>query len=383
MLAVSCAAVAALNRSANPYSLFATDWLRSKSKPETFTHLRLVKAAQVRHLQPRGLILGSSRAETGLSPAHPAWRVQPVYNLGLSDARIYEIQRYFQHACAVAPIEQAVLLLDYSAFVSGSHAAPDFAEQRLAVRADGSPNRWPLWSDFAVSLLSWDALKGSLITLSGRTNEKQYLANGSRDPKAEDDRVRAKGGAAKAFAAFEKRALALAEPEPTTIGQNQLASLRTILDIARAHHIDLRLAIAPMHVRYLEMLDLGGEWENYEQWKREVVRVIEGEAAEKGGVPFVLADFSGYNEFTTERVPERGLADYYHEASHFNMRLGDKLLTLLLGPVEPLRQTQPGHFGVLVTSENLPLQLQAIRQDRAEFRRTRGAEVADLRAATR
>jgi hypothetical protein len=382
-LLLTCAAVALLNRSANPYSLFATDWLRSEGKPETFTHLRLVKAAQVRHLQPRGLILGSSRAETGLSPAHPSWRARPVYNLGLSDARIYEIQRYFQHACSVAPIEQAVLLLDYSAFVAGGAVAPDFEEQRLAVSLDGVPNRSPLWTDFVVSLVSWDALKGSLNTLSGRGDDKKYLLDGSRDPKAEDERVLAKGGAAKAFAAFEERALAMAQPGPKEIGQAELTCLRTILSTARAHQVDLRLAIAPMHVRYLEMLDLGGEWDSYEQWKREVLQIVEDEAAASGAAPFLLADFSGYNEFTAERVPERGLADYYLEASHFNMRLGDKLLTLLLGPLEPLRQSKPGGFGVLLGSANLAAQLQAIRADRDHFRRTRGAEIADLRDAMR
>ncbi|HYF34120.1 MAG TPA: hypothetical protein VD994_02430, partial [Prosthecobacter sp.] len=93
-LLVVVALAALLNRAVNPYSLFARDWLTSKYKPETFTHLRLVKAAQVRHYKPQGLILGSSRAETGLAPDHRSWSAQPVFNLGLSEAGIYEIQRY-------------------------------------------------------------------------------------------------------------------------------------------------------------------------------------------------------------------------------------------------------------------------------------------------
>ena len=79
------------------------------------------------------------RAETGLDPAHPGWAASPVYNLGLSNASIYEIRRYFEHACALADVRQVVVLLDFASFLAGGTVAPDFLEDRLAILPDGSP----------------------------------------------------------------------------------------------------------------------------------------------------------------------------------------------------------------------------------------------------
>ena len=378
-LAAVIAAAALLNRAANPYCLFASDWFSARVKPETFTHLRLVKAMQTRHLHPQAIILGSSRAETGLDPAHPAWAAQPVYNLGLSDAGIYEIKRYFQHACAVGGLKQAVLLLDFTAFLPGGSNAPDFREDRLAMKADGTPNPALPWKDYLVGLASWDACVGSAATLLGRGAEKRYLPDGSRDANAEDARVLSKGGAAKAFAAYEKRALPLMNNGAMTLGTAEMGHLRDTLALARKHHVDLRLAIAPMHARYLEMISIVGQWDLYEQWKREITRLVEEEAAASRLSAVLLMDFGGYDTFTTEEVPQRGLARYYLEASHFTKTLGDILLARVLSP----DVGQPQNFGVRLEGQMIAAHLAAIRDARAAWRAGHAADLETLKAYAR
>lgn len=364
----------------NPYSLFTEGGGGSQDKPETFTHLRMVKAAQVRHLRPQALILGSSRAETGLDPSHPLWRAKPVYNLGLSDAGVYEIKRYFQHACALAPVKQAVVLLDFAAFTAGGHLAPDFREERLAFQLDGSLTLGLWWKDSLMGLATWDAVLGSFNTLARKHGEKRYLPDGSRDAKTEESRLLAKGGAKKAFAAYENRLLNFDSTQIQVLGKDELDCLKEILAIARRNKIDLRMAIAPLHARYLEILDFQGQWNLYEEWKRTMVRVVETEAAASQQSPFLLADFSGYNDFTTEAVPQQGLAKYYFEASHFTKQLGWELLTKLLGPLDTLSGAKPGGFGVLLKSASLEEHLVAIRDARGRYRESHKAEFENLKS---
>lgn len=361
-------ATALVNRAANPYCIFSTDWLKSSHKPETFTHLRLVKAYQVRHLRPRSLILGSSRAETGLDPSHPGWKERPVYNLGLSNASPYEIQLYLQHACEVGDVVEAVLLLDFVSFLEGGAPAPDFQEKRLA--STGSPgNVW--WHDLVTGLLTWDALKGAASTVTGRGGEKKYLPDGSRDAMEEDRRVMSKGGAAKAFAAYEKR---MTLPEKSvddakfSLGTHEMECFRKILEIARAHGIRLHLAIAPSHARYLQIIHRRGMWKLYEDWKRELVSILLLEAGENA--PFPLLDFGVFSEETEDPVPAQGLARYYYEASHFNKRLGNVLLNRLLSHQPGAAAVPPGGFGFLLASKALDRHLSAVRTARDDYERS-------------
>lgn len=354
-----------LNRAANPYCLFATDWLPSKSKPETFTHLRLVKAMQVRHVKPQAVILGSSRAETGLSPEHAGWKARPAYNLGLSDARLYEIKSYFEFACSQAQVKQAMLLLDFTAFLPGGRNSPDFSEERLQGFSA---------EDYLLGLCSWDATSGSLNTLLGRQGEKSYLANGSRDVSVENARVKAKGGALRAFLAYEKRFMT-AGTAPTRLDEEAQQVFRDILAVARRHSVDLRLAVAPVHARYLEMLDRCGQAALFEEWKKWITAEVEKEAVDSKQSAFPLLDFSGYNEFTTEPVPEKGLATYYLESSHFTQALGDKLLDRLFSDEAP---AGPGAFGFRMSSAQMGAHLTAIRETRERYRRERAEELASL-----
>jgi len=364
-LVLMLALVVLLNRAVNPYSLFATDWVRTSDKPENFTHLRLVKAMQVRHIRPQSIILGSSRAETGVAPAHPGWKFQPVYNLGLSDAGLYEMKRYFDHACAVSEIRQALLLLDFTAFLPGGKPAPDFREQRIQKL---------YWEDYLLGLCSWDAVEGSFATWSGMPGQKRYLPDGSRDPAAEDERVRSKGGVRKAFEMVEGRFTRTA-PENVRLDEGMKKLFREIMATARQHKVDLRLAVTPVHARYLEMLDRAGSGAIFEEWKRVITRMVEEEAASSGLPAFALLDFSGYNSFTTEPVPDKGLGRYYLEGSHFNKELGNELLNRLFGDPAALK---PGEFGFPLTSSRIEEHLAADRAARDLYRRERAAELATL-----
>jgi hypothetical protein len=107
---------------------------------------------------------------------------------------------------------------------------------------------------------------------------------------------------------------------------------------------------------------------------RAMVEIVEEEATRSAGVPFSLVDFNGYHEFNKERMPEKGVAQYYFDPFHFTPRLGSQMMDLLMGPPGSLKATPPGSFGVLLNSSSIDVQIQAYREHRARFneQRSRG-----------
>ena len=366
--------VLSLNRLANPYSLFADDWVPHENKLDTFSHSRLVKANQVRHLSPAALVLGSSRAESGIDPRHPAWRHHPVYNLGLAGARIYEVMRYFQHACAAGEVKEAVLVLDFFAFLGDSGVAKDFREDRLLTDHNGTLQPGFSWVDWISGVLSWDACIASIRTLFAGEAGFRHFANGSRNTAFDIDRILARGGAAKAFEALKRGGGTLMPGSQSMLGETEKSCFRAILDLARKENIDLRIALGPPHVDYLEGVASGQQWELYLEWMRTVVEIVENESSQSGEAAFLLVDFNGYHEFNQEQMPENGVAQYYFDPFHFTPRLGSQMMDFLMGSPEQLKTTSPGSFGFLLNSASIDVQIQTYRQQRAKFIDQRSGE---------
>lgn len=69
---------------------------------------------------------------------------------------------------------------------------------------------------------------------------------------------------------------------------------------SRANNIELLLFISPVHARQLEVIRLSNLYPTFEQWKRDMVKVIAEDVEQHPDKsPIQLWDFSGYNLLTT------------------------------------------------------------------------------------
>jgi hypothetical protein len=84
----------------------------------------------------------------------------------------------------------------------------------------------------------------------------------------------------------------------------QLAAFADCLRDCHRNGTDLRLFIAPIHARMLEVIRACDQWAASEEWRRDLARLNEEVAAEFDAEPFPLWDFTGYNELTAEVVPD-------------------------------------------------------------------------------
>jgi hypothetical protein len=377
--------IAGLNVLVDPYSIYNSPKVDrfNSIKPEYSDHIRLVKTYAVKRIKPEAIILGTSRAIRGIDPEHEGWSYQPVYNLAILGANIYEIARYFQHANAIYPVKQVVLLLDFEAFDVYS-VDTDFDELRLSVSLDGQKNGDFYIKDYISSLFSFDAFFSSINTiiynLTNRTeNTLIYEENGFCNA---ENLVISEGYRADFIDKEKNYIRELSQNKvrfynPET-GQNSFDYYRKILQIAYHDDIDLCMAISPNHVRLGEVYAAVGLWPEYEEWKRTLVKINEEEASLANKSPFALWDFSVYNEYTTETIPPAGDKDtemkWHWEDSHFKKAFGDKVLDCIFSPQE----SGQNYFGVMITGENIEEHLNNIRTGRQNYRETHPQDVAEI-----
>lgn len=347
-------------------------------KPKMFSNSRMVKVHGVRRYKPRGLILGSSRSEVGLDPEHWAWpeHAKPVYNSALPSARIFEVYQYLRHAHSQGNLVKVVLGIDFFMFDQKFISEPGFSTQRLDLEFRSFLNTG-IFNDYLTALLSYDSLKATFETLQSQNNATfGYLENGSQDSRNRHLMVKNKGGHFAAFEASLKSSLlasdGLAAVEYIIQDGKRPESLnyfKEIIYFCLKNYIDLHIVISPVHAQWLEVLFQLNKWDQYENWKRDIVQIVDNaNHSVSHKTKLELWDFSGFNEITKEAVPKKGddltEMQWYWEASHYQRNTGNLILDKILGKKVNIDYLD---FGVHLYKNNIDEHLQKIQKDRIKY----------------
>lgn len=330
-------AIGLFNAAADPYSVFNSPTISgfNQTKPERHDHERLFKAAEITRVKPRTIFLGTSRTRSGLNPTHPALQThQPVYNLAIAGANMYEVRRYFQHALTNQPtLKKVIIGIDFFSFNGGKQNTIDFSEDRL------EKTNITLKDALNVTL-SVDALQSSINTVFSNARRSKagvpYL-NGMGIIPFPTSPV-----ALASFTSFLER-------DPYVLSQDAFDNFQYIVKACQESNIELIVFISPTHVTELENVRVAGNWSLLEQWKRQVVKIAP------------VWDFSGYNSITTELYTDKQVMKNYVDSSHYTREVGNLILDRLLNYDLP---KVPFDFGVLITPANVESHLTQINLDR-------------------
>jgi len=375
--------VAAINWCINPYDIFDSPEISGLNayKSEVERHTRLSKAYQVEKTKPEVILLASSRGLV-VPDAFLSVGGMKAYNLSLTSASTYEQFRMLQHAQAVHPLKRVVLALDER--ITDSKQA-SFIENRLAVNEDGTKNinKWKqTWHDYFSSLLSIDALGASIRTLR---KQKDSPLNVDAE-EYEKQRVYRAGGHHQMFRTMEASIFArykggsnqcdMAAGEVSGNKPVSKAIIEQIVDFSYKNNIELVIYFSPVHARFFEVKCMVGEWPEIEQTKRMVVMIVEYLAGRYGRKPFSVVDFSGYNDITTEELPDvddrSSKMAWYWEGSHYTKRTARKIFDQLL--------VEKNGFGVSLTADNIDEYLLDIRDKRKTYVTSHSDDIAELKS---
>jgi hypothetical protein len=311
-------------------------------KPQQFNNVRLFKAAGVIHHRPDAVLMGSSRADLGLDPQHPALSsARQAYNLGLVGPNMHEVRRYLDHAIANQPdLNTVVLGIDFFMFNDYKQDESDFVASRLGRHHLSIP-------DLLNVTLSVDALTSSYKTVRAsvksdayylyRDDGMRYIHQNKPKGSAEERFKESMQGYLNADGYYKRYAHS----------DEQLRHLNAVVDLCRDRGIDLKIFMSPSHATQWETLHDAGLWEQFEDWKRDVVRLTP------------VWDFSGYNTVTTEPISDH--MHHYWDSSHYRKETGDLVLDRLLGDPDT---NVPPDFGVWVTPDTIDAHLAQNRRDR-------------------
>jgi hypothetical protein len=336
LVAASIALTAVINYIVDPYGIYHSISVRGFNavKPQLGTHGRLFKAAEVMRLQSEAIILGSSRAATGLNPAHTGFPAN-AYNLAIDGSDMHEVLAYFRHALANQPnVKLVVFGVDPEMFAAGIPQS-DFDESRIG-------RRHLHLTDIANSLITIDALKASIETVIANVTHRAipyYHESGQRTETAWLQ------------ASCETRW----KPAPTPVGkftlsERKIEEFRELVQTCNQHQIKLILFFSPTHVRYNEHQWSDLNWPVLINCKTALVSLAP------------IYDFSGYNSVTSET--QACTMKYYIDASHYTERTGNMILSKLFGISD---SGIPPDFGHLWSKDNLPQMLENMNDERQRW----------------
>lgn len=369
--------VAIFNALVDPYGVFRLinrDGF-NRIKSQAGQRAEMFKRHGAERMRPNALILGNSRAEIGFDPQSPAWpeTTRPIFNLALPGKGVYSALDEFTRVLSHTTPKLVVVGLDFLDF----RVDPTAQDDQVSERAD----RLGWLRERVFALFTINALADSLATLKAQYESyptslrddgfnpmRDYVGIARREGYYTMFRQRDQENG-KAYARGSK-SIYLPDGRPSP----EFRAVERIIAIAGGAGIQIRFVIYPVHAHTLVLLHKAGLWPAFEEWKRELVKRMDGA---RSGMNVELWDFSGFSPYADESVPlpsdTTSEMRWYWEAGHFKKSLGDALLARIFDG-----QAEHPQWGRPLTAGNTEEHLQRQRVARDEYENMHASEVADL-----
>ena len=332
----------------DPYELYDSKYFTFEKKVEH--KMRLIKSIKIKKIKPSSIILGTSRAEGGYDPTHQYF-IKPSYNLALPGSSMYESRLLFEEALKQGNLRKVFLVADFIMFSGLKDPAGDIKTYLNDI------NNYSY-------LFSIDMTKSSLLTIKGfnKPNVK-YFDNGQRAHDYGKDLIL--DGHQDAFNSTAK---AIYNKHDNTDNYtyintdfNSFEDLKKIVKQCHENNIELDIIFGPSHILLWEVFDYKKSFNQWLQWKKDIVISVNNIAAEKK--PFKIVDFSVYHNLTSEKVPtdKQIKMKYYWDSGHYQNALGVIVLDRLIG------KSEWNDFGVELNLHNIDEHLKQQKINRYKF----------------
>ncbi len=377
-----------INLIIDPYATFRLITIErlNRIKPNPDHDISTIKAKTLQLVQPDALILGNSRAEVGFDPTHPAWQKNgyiSVYNAAIRGSSLSTAWEMLQKSAQHHAPKFILVGVDFLDFPI---AADKQVSPLKAANEDWFDDvRWNLRATMTMQALLDSA---TTVRRQFQNNPEQLTDLGHTPLNEYRDLARSDGY----WTLFRQRAEENAKNHSRkpanlflkdTHSSPPFEDLRRIVRYAVEHNIELQLVIYPYHAQLLVMIDELGLWQVFEEWKRQLLRIVDEETRPTGALNRItLLDFSGFSEYAQERIPPKGdnksITQWYWEAGHFKKELGDLMLEQCFSSTT---MPKPDHFGIALTDQSIESHIERQRSAKAAFKAAApllAAEVSEL-----
>lgn len=331
--------VAGFNIAVDPYAIFGTPrWAGvNEYKADISPYVYLSKPISALRQHPEVLIVGNSRVEMGLNPAHPCFAGQSVQNLGIPGAPVGKQLALALNSLYQSPVKRVFLSLDFVDFLHLSTASEpeiQMAYEDLPLQLDGAENsayRWYLWQTQLKGALSLASLVSSVKTVAQQQPYASTRTLHGFNPVGDFKGIVKTEGVAALF--IQKNASLQAKYQqafvlPTPQHSLEMVQLKQFLQVAEQRHIQVYAFTNPFHQQFWQVMQQSGLLVDYPLWLQQIQSLLQQHA----NVSFW--DFSVRNDYTMEdpyATPNsRKALHWFWEPAHYTQALGDLMLNSML-----------------------------------------------------
>jgi len=290
----------------------------NKIKPEAANRVRTFKRYRPIYVKPELLLVGNSRIEMGLNPAHPDFiPYGKVYNLGTPGISMKEQLYLAQRVVESSNVKAMIISLDFADFLTH----PSYQPQKREYYSQSANDKF-------AALLSLDALVASFNTVINQNEfRSNRLENGFNPAKDYIPIIRNEGQ----NVLFEQKINSLHQMfngrrwSMEKSYQNYDSDLMTLVHTLtswQSMKVKVFAFINPYHQKYYDTIEESQLMEDFNDWrtalKNELSRIVS------------YCDFTelGLSK-SNVRLNEKELK-YFWEPAHYKKELGDIMIPRIL-----------------------------------------------------
>ncbi len=338
-------AIASFNWFIDPFAMYwspQVDGINSV-KPEAEKRSRISKAYRIEDVHPQILIVGNSRVEMGLDPNNAVFKGQRVYNQGIPGATIRMQVDYAINAINTEPELTSILMsVDFLDFLLNDNDIDLLKVNDNAINSYDfrliQPDDNKIFAQFerlkekASLIFSLDALVASFKTITSQESLVNHInTEGFNSANLYLSILKTEG----IIPLFNKKLTSvtqrLTNQSLGIIAQNtypysiNFQNLGRLITTAHKKNIQVTFFINPYHFSYLHTLAENKQWDNFNVWKKTLVKYFQNNQDNK----VTLWDFSLFNSVINEEVPitnPNQQMKWFWEPAHYKKELGNIML---------------------------------------------------------
>jgi hypothetical protein len=351
-IAFSCLAVlvTALNFLVDPYDAFGAISLEGLNKNKYYDSDRIGKSIRLSRDQFEVAIVGTSRVQIAIDPRADELSGLSAFNAAMVETNLQELAKVWsfilQHQTR---LKLLIFGVDFLTFSDKRGLARQFSESLYAENSSQI-------AAYLRVLYSPQSVMRSLSTIVKNVrSEPPIVWAGHRSKRLVEVNHR------RLFEEILSSNFFVNRETYACFGLDRarIKLFEQMLRDAAERQVKVYAFVPPLHAWQHVAMKMLGLDSVYREWVRELLAVSEKVRTETGG-DIELWDFGGFNEITTEPIPEdtTGEMQHYWESSHYKARTGSLILERMLR-----RQERAAGFGVLLSSSTIGGQLAQMELD--------------------
>lgn len=326
--------VSGINYIVNPYNVFGHGYDKYFPNKTEILSDEMTKFYVVNRLQPKTIMIGTSRIgffqESQLTP----YLDSPIYNLALSGSSIDEQASHIEYMIKHHHIKNIIWSLDFFSFNPTKPINPPFEEKRLS--------NDPFWNDYLISLFNLKTFNKSIETiksnyLSSKNNTSKEVPN-KEEIELKIDYTLKEYATKEAFLKSESFKI------PSSIDQ-KVALVKKTIAFCHENNVSVTLYTSPVYYKHIDMYYSMGLGDTFEYWKKSLADIQ----------PYT--DFCIYNSISYDMMK-------FRDSSHAISNVGELVFARIF---DSKLANSSQNFGYTVTSYNINQHLNQQKRIRHDF----------------